>query len=610
MKPRLLSREEEAELARSNKKVKDFHHAEFNNGSREGSPSFDFHNNETSSGASFKDKLVGDIPGAFMKAFDFESLMDEDLESDGENEEDVNRNRAGWVNVRLSKETKRRIRGPWSRAIIVKLVGRSVGFDYLKSKLSQLWKPSARMDCVDLGFGFFLVRFYSKEDLDSVLMKGPWFIGDHFLSIRPWEPFFKPSTANVSLIAVWIRLCELPIELYDAEVLKQIGESIGKVLRIDSHTTMEARGKYARLCIQVDVNKPLVNTICIGHFEQAVTYEGIHSLCFSCGRLGHKVEGCPYTVRKEREPLIPTEKAQTSCSDIPRDTHNAQPSSSAHASVDMGDSSQEDGHYGPWMVVERRMYGRKGTKPGVSTNSTRSATWQSSFQQPPSFSDGVNTSSCGPSGVPSKDVSIGGAYPRRGTATWAVKLNGHEGGSKSGPSSIKKRNDKVGDTSVAHFSGSSPSPPNQDLKKLPSSVKGKKALARKSSSKVKVSPADNSLSDLLAANITSLSSDRAFPSNREISGPSNSFFEFTAPPLAEPEPHGDRGSTHTDNNIEETLGKPVFITVKPVALTLPESGDDSVRIHSNPCASEGSGRGEEDVARMDLEDGSDIPSSD
>lgn len=96
---------------------------------------------------------------------------------------------------------------------------------------------------MDLGYGFFLVRFYYNEDLDNVLMRGLWFIGDQFLSIRPWEPFLKPSTANVSLFAVWIRLCELLIELYEAKKLKQIGESIGKVLRIDSHTAMEARGK-------------------------------------------------------------------------------------------------------------------------------------------------------------------------------------------------------------------------------------------------------------------------------------------------------------------------------------------------------------------------------
>ena len=92
-------------------------------------------------------------------------------------------------------------------------------------------------------------------------------LGDHFLSLRPWEPFFKPSSANVSMVAMWLRLYELPIELYEAEVLREIRDSIRKVLRIDTHTTMEAGGKYARLCIQIDIDKPLINNILIGRFE-------------------------------------------------------------------------------------------------------------------------------------------------------------------------------------------------------------------------------------------------------------------------------------------------------------------------------------------------------
>ena len=70
------------------------------------------------------------------------------------------------------------------------------------------------------------------------------------------------------------------------EVLKQIDESIGRVLRIDSHTAMEARGRYARLCIQLDINKPLISIVLIGRFEQPVVYEGLHKLCFSCERIG------------------------------------------------------------------------------------------------------------------------------------------------------------------------------------------------------------------------------------------------------------------------------------------------------------------------------------
>lgn len=114
----MLSREEEAELARTNKKVKDIHHAEFNDDSREGSPSLGYSNAESTPRDSFKDKLMGEIPRAFVRAFEFENLMNEDEESNCENEEDNLRSREGRVFVRLSKETKQHIRGSWLKAII------------------------------------------------------------------------------------------------------------------------------------------------------------------------------------------------------------------------------------------------------------------------------------------------------------------------------------------------------------------------------------------------------------------------------------------------------------------------------------------------------------
>lgn len=176
------------------------------------------------------------------------------------------------------------------------MFGCSVGFNFLHSKLLFLWKPVGRLDCVDLGHGFFLTRLSLKEDYESILKRGPWFISEHFLSIRPWEPDFRPVMANVSSVAVWIRLNELPIEYYNAEVLLQIGKSIGTMLRVDTHTASESRGKFARLCVQVDVTKPLMTAILIGKFEQPFCYEGIHHLCFSYGRMGHCRENCPFTI--------------------------------------------------------------------------------------------------------------------------------------------------------------------------------------------------------------------------------------------------------------------------------------------------------------------------
>ncbi|KAK9987330.1 hypothetical protein SO802_032281 [Lithocarpus litseifolius] len=163
----------------------------------------------------------------------------------------------GMVEVKLSKETKMCIREPWSKALIVKVFGRTVGFNYLTFKINALWKPAARMDCVNLGKGFLLIRFSSSEDYDKFLRGGPWFVGEHFLAIRPWEPYFKASEDKLSLVVVWVKLPKLPIEFYDREVLKKIGEAIGPVLRIDSYTASKSRGSYARLCIQIDLEKPL-----------------------------------------------------------------------------------------------------------------------------------------------------------------------------------------------------------------------------------------------------------------------------------------------------------------------------------------------------------------
>ena len=160
---------------------------------------------------------------------------------------------------------------------------------------------------------------------------------------------------------MWVRLHALPLELYETEVLKQIGEAIGKVLRIDAQTAMEARGKYARLCIQVDMNKPLINTVLIGRFEQPVVYEGIQKLCFACGRVGHKKEDCPHIIRSSSLPV-------RGGNDDHGDSAGSRMVHDTDSTVIGGGMSEGSGTtkannlYGPWMLVTRRKNGQRGIR--------------------------------------------------------------------------------------------------------------------------------------------------------------------------------------------------------------------------------------------------------
>ena len=148
---------------------------------------------------SFKDKLVGEIPGTYTQAFNFRDFGDF-MEDDAESDEEVKVLRQGVAMVKFSKEFKQHIQSPWARGLIVKVYGKSMGFNFLQPKLLSLWKPTGHLDCVPLGHGFFLARLSLKEDFENVLKKGPWFIGEHFLSLRPWEPNFRPAAANVTFV--------------------------------------------------------------------------------------------------------------------------------------------------------------------------------------------------------------------------------------------------------------------------------------------------------------------------------------------------------------------------------------------------------------------------
>ncbi|XP_028055105.1 uncharacterized protein LOC114259292 [Camellia sinensis] len=214
----------------------------------------------------------------------------------------------------------KKIREPWRKCLIVRLLGKTIGYKLFMMKMTKLWGLQADFEALDIGNGLFLVKFDMADDYMKVFTGGPWIVIDHYVTIRKWQQDFKPDEAEEDTTAIWVRFPNLPIEYYNEKVLYHIAKVLGVSLKIDINTVMAAMG----------------NMLEIGHRRESCSDQprGIPTEIGQTpnGEDSEKLNTNPSTGSD------PTNKAQ------PKDAHNVR--------------------YGPWMTVSNKQ--RKPKSPNMN----------------------------------------------------------------------------------------------------------------------------------------------------------------------------------------------------------------------------------------------------
>ncbi|CAN1787286.1 hypothetical protein LINPERHAP1_LOCUS17579 [Linum perenne] len=97
----------------------------------------------------------------------------------------------------------------------------------------------------------------------------------------------------------WVRLPKLPIHFFNSTTVTRIRNHIGKTVRLDLATKEGTRARYARVCVEVYISKPLFGKYMIGDRTFYVECECLENLCYTCGRYGHKLDSCPTTAEPQ-----------------------------------------------------------------------------------------------------------------------------------------------------------------------------------------------------------------------------------------------------------------------------------------------------------------------
>lgn len=236
--------------------------------------------------------------------------------------------------VEISKEKYISLFSKWRGALIVKLFGKSISFRVLEQRVRALWNLQQGFELTDLEEGYFIVRFYSRDDYLHVLEGGPWVIFGHYLTVKCWRPLFRPSTDCITSTLVWVRFPGILSELLDEEILSSIGDMVGRTVKVDPLSLTGLRSKFARVCVEVDLVIPLIPSLTVLDMPQRVEYEGLHLICFQCGKYGHRGDDCPPLYAPVSDPI------------------NAVPLDSAPPDSTDSSDPKPSSPFGPWMLPE------------------------------------------------------------------------------------------------------------------------------------------------------------------------------------------------------------------------------------------------------------------
>lgn len=83
--------------------------------------------------------------------------------------------------------------GSWQKALVVNLLGKTVGYTIMKEHLTKLWKLQGDFEIMDVDNGFFMVKCDKNGDRENIISQGPWMLFDHYLAVTQWTREFASA---------------------------------------------------------------------------------------------------------------------------------------------------------------------------------------------------------------------------------------------------------------------------------------------------------------------------------------------------------------------------------------------------------------------------------
>ena len=121
----------------------------------------------------------------------------------------------------------------WKGCLVGQFLDKRLLFPVVRSLVNRLWGKREMPDISTTENGLYFFRFRDPEARDWVMDSGPWRLAGRPFILRAWQPGMDMLNIQLSIIPIWVKFYNIPLEYWTSTCLGYIASTVGIPLYLD-----------------------------------------------------------------------------------------------------------------------------------------------------------------------------------------------------------------------------------------------------------------------------------------------------------------------------------------------------------------------------------------
>ncbi|GJT20620.1 zinc knuckle CX2CX4HX4C containing protein [Tanacetum coccineum] len=172
------------------------------------------------------------------------------------------------VNISIPRKVVEKVSTRFEHTLYGYFIGKRMAFPVVEYYARNNWAKHGLKRIMMNSKGFFFFKFDSRAGLEAVLEGGPWLIRKSLIILKKWSMDTRLLKEELTRIPIWVKLHDVPIQVFEEDGISLIATFIGKHVMLDSYTSSMCndswgRSSFARCLIEVNSEADLVDVVTI-----------------------------------------------------------------------------------------------------------------------------------------------------------------------------------------------------------------------------------------------------------------------------------------------------------------------------------------------------------